>query len=280
MSVRIAHNNYGKSRVRLLKVARGARHEIQEITVKIAFEGDFIKVHTDGDNSLVLPTDTMKNTVYALAWETEEIEEIETFAQRLASYFLKNNSQVNRVSIEIIEHSWTRIVVNREPHEHSFIKSGDEKRTAKINATRDGVSVESGIEDLIVLKTTKSGFVGFIKDRYTTLPETTDRIFSTSIKANWLYAHPDSATGDVWRGVRQTIIETFAAHDSLSVQHTLYAMGEAVLEKFPGIAEITFSLPNIHYLPVDLARFGLANDNRIFLPTSEPHGLIEARLVR
>lgn len=285
MSVRLIQNNYGKSRVRLLKVARhsdesGAPHEIQEITVNIAFEGDFDAAHTEGDNSLVLPTDTMKNTVYALASQTHEIEEIETFAQRLANYFLKNNSQVNRVTIEIIEHGWTRILADGEPHEHSFIKSGDEKRTARINAARDSVTIESGVEDLILLKTTKSGFVGFIKDRYTTLPETTDRIFSTSIKAIWRYADAEAATGETWRGVRQTIIETFAAHDSLSVQHTLYAMGGAVLEKFPDIAEISFSLPNIHYLPVDLARFGLENDNRIFLPTSEPHGLIEARLTR
>jgi urate oxidase len=282
MSVEIIHNNYGKSRVRLMKVARrGETHEIQEITVKITFEGDFTEVHTVGDNSLVLPTDTMKNTVYALAYQTTEIEEIEIFALRLADYFLTNNAQVERVTIEIIEHGWTRIGVGGNEHLHSFIKSGDEKRTAKILQTReDGAVVEVGIEDLIVLKTTKSGFSGFVKDRYTTLPETSDRIFSTSVTANWRYANADAATGDAWRGARQTIIETFAEHDSLSVQHTLYAMGKAVLDKFPDIAEISFSMPNIHYLPVDFKRFGLENDNRIFLPTSEPHGLIEARLSR
>lgn len=282
MSIEIIHNNYGKSRVRLMKVARhGELHEIQEITVKITFEGDFEDVHVVGDNSLVLPTDTMKNTVYALAYQTAEIEEIEIFAQRLADYFLTNNSQAARVIIEIIEHGWTRINVGEDAHRHSFIKGSDEKRNAKISQTREeGATVESGIEDLIVLKTTKSGFAGFVKDRYTTLPETTDRIFSTSVKADWRYASAAAATGDAWRDARQTIIETFAEHDSLSVQHTLYAMGEAVLEKFPDIAEISFSMPNIHFLPVDFTRFGLENDNRIFLPTSEPHGLIEARLTR
>lgn len=281
MPVKLIHNNYGKCRVRLMKVARkGERHELQNLTVKIAFEGDFTDVHKTGDNSLVLPTDTMKNTVYTLSQQTQEIEEIEAFGLRLTDYFLANNDQVSRVVIEIAEHGWTRINVGGNPHQHSFVKGGEEKRTTKIDAARDGATVESGIEDLIVLKTTKSGFVGFIKDCYTTLPETTDRIFATSIKANWQYARHEAATGDVWRGIRQTILETFAEHDSLSVQHTLYAMGEAVLEKFSGVAEIAFSLPNIHCLPVDFTRFGLENDNRIFIPTDEPHGLIEARLSR
>ena len=280
MPVKIIHDNYGKSRVRLLKVARdGERHSIQEITVNIALEGDFAEIHTAGDNSLCLPTDTMKNTVYALAHQTTEIEEIENFAVRLSEHFLANNSHVSRVIIEIVEHGWTRME-NGEPHPHSFIKGSNEQRTTKINASRDGATIISGVVDLIVLKTTKSGFAGYIKDRYTNLPETSDRIFATSIKANWLYENAEAATGDTWRGARAAIIETFAAHDSLSVQHTLYAMGEAVLEKFAGIAEISLSLPNIHYLPVDLSRFGLENDNRIFLPTDEPHGLIEARIAR
>ena len=281
MSVKLVHNNYGKSHVRLMKVARrGELHELQNITVKIALEGHFTEVHTIGDNSQVLPTDTMKNTVYALAYQTAEIEEIERFGRRLTDYFLANNPQVTRVVIEIVEHGWTRINVNDQPHLHSFIKGDEEKRTTRINATRGDATVESGIEDLILLKTSRSGFVGFIKDRYTTLPETTDRIFCTSVKANWRYVDSEKATADAWRGARQTIIETFAEHDSLSVQHTLYAMGEAVLDKFFGIEEITFSLPNIHCLPIDFTRFGLENDNRIFVPTDEPHGLIEARLSR
>ncbi|MDQ3800429.1 MAG: urate oxidase [Acidobacteriota bacterium] len=281
MTVKLVHNNYGKARVRLLKVARdGERHELQNLTVSIAFEGDFTDVHTTGDNAKVLPTDTMKNTVYTLSQQTPEIEEIEAFALRLANYFLANNSQVSRVVVKIAEHGWTRIAVGGEPHRHSFIKDGDEKRTTTASVTRDAATIESGIEDLIVLKTTKSGFVGFIKDCYTTLPEATDRIFCTSVKADWRYTNAEAATGENWRNVRQTIIETFAGHDSLSVQHTLYAMGEAVLEKFPFVAEIAFSLPNIHCLPFDFTRFGLENDNRIFTPTDEPHGLIEARLSR
>lgn len=279
--MKIVQDNYGKSRVRLLKVARKDDwHDVCETTVNIAFEGDFDEIHTAGDNSLCLPTDTMKNTVYALAAQTTELEEIEDFGMRLAEHFLKNNPQVSRAAIEIAEHTWKRLKIGEELHEHSFIKGSDEKRTAKIAATRENTTIESGVEDLVVMKTTRSGFVGYIKDQYTTLPETSDRIFATSIKANWRYDFPESATGDTWRAIREKIIAVFAGHNSHSVQHTLYAIGEAVLEEFSDVAEIAFSMPNIHYLPVDVSRFGLKNDNRIFLPTDEPHGLIEARLSR
>ena len=281
MSVQLVQNNYGKSRVRLMKVSRrGDWHELQNINVKIAFEGDFDAVHEAGDNSMCLPTDTMKNTVYALAAQTDEIEEIESFGLRLARHFLAENEQVRLVSIDIIEHKYTRIPVDGEPHRHSFTKSGGEKRTTSIRLTREECSVESGLEDLTVIKTTRSGFAGFMKDRYTFLPETDDRIFCTSVKANWRYVSPEAATEELWTGVRQTILDTFAEHDSMSVQHTLHAMGEAVLNRHPDVTEIAFSLPNIHCIPVDVARFGEENKNAIFLPTEEPHGLIEGRLRR
>ncbi len=281
MAVQLVSNNYGKARVRLMKVARHADiHELQNINVKIALEGDFDDIHTTGDNSKCLPTDTMKNTVYALAAQNDEIEEIESFGLRLARYFLTENEQVSRVSINIIEHKYTRIPVGGEPHQHSFTKSGGEKRTTSVQLTREDCSVESGLEDLTVIKTTRSGFSGFIKDKYTFLPETDDRIFCTAVKANWRYSSPEDATEELWRGVRQTILDTFAEHDSLSVQHTLYAMGEAVLNNHAAVTEIAFSLPNIHCIPVDVTKFGEENKNAIFLPTEEPHGLIEGRLKR
>ncbi len=281
MTARIIHDNYGKSRVRLIKVGRSSDvHELQNLTVNIALEGDFDAIHTEGDNRLCLPTDTMKNTVYVLAGQTDEIEEVDAFGQRLAKHFLENNEQISRVRLDVIEHGWKRMKFDGHEHDHSFVRGSDEKRTANINATRENIIVESGVDDLIVLKTTRSGFVGFIKDEYTTLPEVSDRIFSTAIKASWTYANASDATDPAFQDIRRTILETFAGHDSLSVQHTLYAMGDAVLAKFAEVSEIAFSLPNIHCLPVDIAKFGLKNDNRIFVPTDEPHGLIEARLTR
>jgi len=281
MSVSILHNNYGKARVRLVKIARSTdRHELQNLTVNIALEGDFDAIHQIGDNSLCLPTDTMKNTVYALAGQTTEIEEMEVFGQRLAEHFLENNPQISRVVLDMFETSWKRMKFDGVEHDHSFVKGSGEKHTTKISAARDQITIESGVEDLIVLKTTRSGFVGFIKDQYTTLPEASDRIFSTAVKATWRYAKAADASDAVFQQIRETILRVFAGHDSLSVQHTLYAMGEAVLNGFSQIEEIAFSLPNIHCLPIDMTRFGQQNDNRIFVPTDEPHGLIEARLSR
>lgn len=281
MPVQIIHDNYGKSRVRLIKVARqGARHELQNLTVNIALEGDFDAIHIDGDNSLCLPTDTMKNTVYALAGQTDEIEQIEVFGQRLARHFLDTNRQVSRVVLDLFETGWKRMKFEAGEHPHAFVKGSAEKRSANISATRDGVTVKAGVEDLIVLKTTGSGFSGYLRDAFTTLPETTDRIFSTAIKAGWVYSDLSAATDDKFHAIRRTILKVFSEHDSLSVQHTLYAIGEAILKDFAEVVEIEFSLPNIHCLPVDISKFGLTNDNRIFVPTDEPHGLIEARLTR
>lgn len=281
MAIRIFQDNYGKSKVRLLKIdRRNEHHKIQSLTLDIALEGDFDAIHKDGDNSLCLPTDTMKNTVYALAGQKKEIEPIEAFGHRLAAYLLDNNPQVERAVINIKQHSWKRMKDDEGEYDHSFISGSGEKRIAKIDAKREGVTLESGVKDLIVMKTTRSGFVGFLKDDYTTLPEVSDRVFSTAIKAVWRYNNPDSASEEVFNSIREKILHVFAEHDSLSVQHTLYAMGEAVLEEVGEIDEIAFSLPNIHYLPVDMTKFGQENENRIFVPTSEPYGLIEARLSR
>ena len=281
MPVRIVHDSYGKSRVRLIKVAReGEHHDIQDLSLNIALEGDFDDIHRTGDNTNCLPTDTMKNTVYALAGEVPGIEEAEDFGRRLARHFLDTNDQVERVRLEIAENSWKRMKVGDHLHDHSFVRGSREKRIINIAGSRDGTEIESGVEDLIVLKTTRSGFAGFKKDKFTTLPEVTDRIFATAIKAMWKYADADSASAGLCGSIRAIILKVFAEHDSLSVQHTLYAMGEAVLEQFSEVAEIAFSLPNVHCLPVDITRFGMEDKYAIFVPTDEPHGLIEARLAR
>lgn len=281
MPARIIQNNYGKSRVRLVKIARHAdRHDLQSLTLNIALEGDFDAIHTAGDNSLCLPTDTMKNTVYALAGGRDGVEQVEDFGRRLAAHFLAHNPQVSQATIDISEHSWKRMKFDGEPHPHAFVRGSRERRTAKVTSTREKTTIESGVEDLVVLKTAQSGFVGFIRDDYTTLPEVTDRILATSIKAHWRYADHALAYDEAWNGIRTCILKTFADHDSLSVQHTLYAIGQAVLDAFPAVDEIDFSLPNIHCLPVDITKFGLEDKNCIFIPTDEPHGLIEARLTR
>jgi urate oxidase len=280
MGIRLGKNSYGKSCVRLLRVGRQeARHDIKELTLEIRFEGDFETAHTTGDNRKILPTDTMKNTVYVLARQ-HPFEPSEDFSRRLIQHFLAHNPQVQRVEIDAAEDLWARIPCGGSPHASAFTRAGEEKRTAMLDATRDGIAIRAGIENLIVLKTTKSAFQGFLRDRYTTLKEDQNRILSTSIQADWLYDGSAIEFNRVWDGVRRTLLETFAEHDSLSLQHTLYAMGEAVLHSFEPIREIHLSLPNKHYNLVNLSTFETDNPSEVFLPTDEPHGLIEATVER
>jgi urate oxidase len=272
-------NGYGKSLVKLVRLERrGELHEITDLSVCIQLEGDFAAAHSAGDNSNITATDTMKNTVYALA--AAGTGEIEEFAARLVSHFLRINPAVTKATVDVWESPWSRIPVGGRPHGSAFVRAASEKRTTEVSGTREASTVRAGIEDLVVLKSSHSGFEGFRNDIFTTLKETSDRIFATAIAANWLYARAGLAYGAMWQGVRRTILETFAEHESRSVQHTMYAMGEAVLASFDDVAEIHFSLPNKHHIPVDLGPFGLRNNDEIFLPTVEPYGLIEATFRR
>jgi len=281
MIVRLGENSYGKSSVRLLRVLRQeGRHDIKELTVTIRFEGDFEAAHTKGENKKILPSDTMKNTVYALARQYP-VEAVEDFALHLIEHFLTYNEQVSRVRIEALENPWSRIPHGTKPHAFAFMRaSGPEKRTATLSGTRERITIRAGIQDLDVMKTTKSAFDGFLRDPYTTLKEDGDRILATTIRAEWLYEGDEIEFNPLWHSVRQTLLETFAAHDSRSLQHTLYAMGEAVLATFDHIREIHLSLPEKHFNLVDLSPFGMDNSAEVFLPTEEPQGLIEATLRR
>jgi urate oxidase len=278
MSIRLGENNYGKQRVRLLRLSRrDGWHHLKELTLGIRFEGDFDSAHRKGNNQKILPTDTMKNTVYALARQ-HSIKTAESFCVHLADHFLAHNPQSSRVQIDATETLWTRVPVGGKLHAYTFTSAGAEKRTAFVDATRKEKTIHAGIEGLVVLKATQSAFEGFLRDEYTTLKEARNRILSTVISARWLYGDAQSQSDAIWNEARQTMLETFADHDSQSLQHTLFAMGEAVLHKFDGIREIHLSLPNKHYNLVDLSPFQLDNPGEVFLPTDEPHGLIEATL--
>lgn len=285
MAITLSQNNYGKSSVRLAKITRHADfHDFKEMTVNIQLSGDFEKAYTDGDNRTVLPTDTMKNTVYALA-KDHPLHTIEEFGLMLAQYFVKNNSQVSDARIEIIESLWRRVHGPRDRqseqrHPHAFLSGGNEKASTSITHSHLASSVSSGISGLLILKTTDSGFENFLKDRFTTLKEASDRIMATSLKATWDYDKNDVDFAETRKKIRELIIQTFAHHKSLSVQHTQFAIGRAILENCPEVSEIHLSMPNKHYLPFDLERFGIENQNEIFVPTDEPFGLIEARLTR
>jgi urate oxidase len=278
---RLGHNRYGKSRVRVSRITRhGDRHEFQEWTVRILLEGDFEESYTLADNSKVLPTDTMKNTVYSLA-RGSKAATIEEFAMELGDYLLRNHSPIAKVSVEIAERAWQPLVVDGRPEDTTFKLNGPELQTVDASRERDGQwRIASGVEQLTILKTTKSAFTGYIKDRLTTLKPATDRILGTCASIRWEYGAKISDYAQVRGRILHALLREFAAHDSKSVQHTLFDMGKAALAAAPEIMRITLTMPNLHYLLADLSPFGQDNPNHIFVPIDEPHGTIEATVER
>jgi len=257
MTIVLGDNQYGKAETHVVRVTRsGARHEVKDLNVSVALAGDFAETHTTGDNSKVVPTDTQKNTVFAFA--RDPIGEIEDFAVRLARHFVSGFASVYRARVHIEEHPWERI------HDQAFVRPSSEKRLATVTCTDDGTWVVAGIADLVVMKSGGSEFHGYIKDRYTTLPETTDRILATSVLARWRYVGVDVDWKKSFDKVRHHLLDTFATQHSLSLQQTLYAMGEAVLTAHPEVAEIRMTMPNKHHFAVDLTPFGMPNENEVF----------------
>ena len=285
--IELGPNRYGKSAIRLVRVTRGSGDggdggdggdRVRDLTIAIALEGDFTAAHTDGDNRLVVATDTMKNTAYAFAAEHLD-GAVETYARDLAEHFATFD-QVERATVEVREHDWAPIETARGPASDAFARRGGATRLAGVSAGHGGVTVSAGVEELVVMKTTRSSFSGFPRDRYTTLPEAADRLMATKVTAIWRYGSPDVDFDEVHAGISRTLLEVFADHDSPSVQASIWIIGRAMLERHEELAEVRMVLPNLHHWLVDLAPFGLANDREIYVATTEPHGLIEATVRR
>jgi urate oxidase len=278
--MKLIQQNYGKAAVRILKVLRaGKKHSVKELEVQVMLQGDFQAAYTKGDNRLVVATDSMKNIVNVLAKQKLGLE-TETFGVLLGRHFLKTYQHVNRVEIILREQGWDRISVRKQPHAHSFLEKGPARPFAKITGARGQISVESGIEDLLVMKTTASGFENFLRDEFTTLPETGDRIFATRLKASWQYRREPKSYPATNAKILEAMLAAFAGNYSPSVQATLFEMGQAALKTAPEISKISIAMPNKHCLLVNLAPFGLENQNELFVPTDEPHGQIEATISR
>jgi urate oxidase len=283
--IELADNRYGKSRVRLIKVTRHPHgNYLREWTVEVLLRGDFDSAHTDGDNSKILPTDTMKNTIYSIA-RSSSATTMEQYAGELIDFLLSRNPQASSVEVTIQSTLWKRLTIDGQPHPDSFMRGSNEVQTTHVERVQTGdkpgpFAIRSGLDNLIILKTAKSAFAGYIKDSLTTLKETHDRLFGTALRAQWHYAVDNIDYEATRHTIRETMLNIFAGHDSKSVQETLYAMGEAALNAAPQIDEITLTMPNKHCLLVDLSPFHQDNPNEIFVPTDEPHGTIEATLRR
>jgi urate oxidase len=277
--IELAANRYGKAAIRIVRVGRDSSpHRLRDVTVAVALEGDFAAAHTDGDNSLVVATDTMKNTAYAFAADYLT-GPIEAYATALAGHFLQFD-QVDRAIVNVREHAWRTIDAGGTKAEGAFLRSSEGTRVATVAVGRDETVVEAGIEDLVVMKTTRSAFAGFPRDRFTTLADTEDRLMATKLTAIWTYGAPEFDFDAVWSAVRATLLEVFAEHDSQSVQHSIWIMGKAMLERHDELDEVRMVLPNLHHWTVDLAQFGIDNDRLVYVSTTEPHGLIEATIRR
>lgn len=276
----LVDNNYGKTSVRLLRVNRFPdRHGLDDWSVDISARGDFEDTYTHGDNRKVLPTDSMRNRIYAMA-RGHGGESMEQFGLRLLRQFLDDHRQMAHLTINLSGALWEHINVAGKPHGTAFCRKTGERRLARVSGTREQVCIASGIEGLAVLKTADSRFEGFLRDRYTTLEDASDRILSTEIHAIWSYLNTDIDFDNCWQQARLLFLEQFATHHSASLQQTLHVLGSALLEQNDAISEILLSLPNRHCLLIDLSPFGLENDGEIFVPTETPSGLIEARLKR
>jgi urate oxidase len=277
--IELASNRYGKAAIRIVRVGRDTTpHRLRDVTVAVALEGDFAAAHTDGDNSLVVATDTMKNTAYAFAAD-HLTDSIEAYATALGSHFVAYD-QVDRAIVNVREHAWRSIESGGSKAEGAFVRSSEGTRIASVAVGRDAIVVEAGVEDLVLMKTTRSAFSGFPRDRYTTLPDTEDRLMATKLTAIWTYGAPSIDFDDVWSAVRATILEVFADHDSESVQHSIWIMGKAMLERHEELDKVRMVLPNLHHWTVDLAQFGIDDDRLVYVSTTEPHGLIEATIRR
>jgi urate oxidase len=273
---------YGKAEVRLVHVAKnGPEHALKDLNVGIALSGDQADTHLTGDNAKVLTTDAQKNTVYALA-KRHGVGAIEDFGLLLGRHFLDTCPYISHARVAVDEYAWERIQGTES--RHSFARNGRETRTALVHVDADAAntSVVSGLKDLVVLNSTGSEFHGFYKDEYTTLAETDDRILATAVDAGW--RHLDPAAEVDWdksyAQARGALLTAFADTHSLSLQQTLYAMGERLLTRDERIAEVRLALPNRHHFAVDLRPFGLANDNEVFYAADRPYGLIEGAVSR
>ncbi|WP_183092182.1 factor-independent urate hydroxylase [Nocardioides stalactiti] len=274
-------NQYGKAENRVVRIVRDTpRHEIRDLNVSTSLRGDFEAAHITGDQADVLPTDTQKNTAFAYA-KIHGIDSIEDYGLALGRRLLEACPAASSAQVRIEEHAWDRI------GDHSFVRRGGAVRTAVVTVGREHTSVLSGIADLVVLNSTDSEFRGFLKDEFTTLPETDDRILATSLVARWRHTLSEGGDGVDWNASHaaalQTLLETFAGTYSRALQETLHAMGGAVLDSQPGIAEIRFSAPNKHHFLVDFSGFdvpGLTNDGEVFIAADRPYGLIEAQVLR
>lgn len=276
----LAGNQYGKAENRVVRIRRETpRHEIRDVNVSTVLRGDFEAAYTEGDQAKVLPTDSQKQAAFAYA-KTQGLTTIEEYAIALARHFVDDIEPVESAQVLVDEYTWQRVVVDGREHDHTWVRSGREIRTASVVADAAGATVTGGLRDLVILKSTGSEFAGFRTDPFTVLQPTDDRVLATSLDAQWRFASTDVDWDAIYPAIVETMTATFATLHSKALQQTLFAMGKAVLERFEVVAEVRLTAPNKHHFAYDLARFGIENRGEVFHADDRPYGLIEATVGR
>ena len=275
----LIHDTYGKGRVRVMRVARGARHEVRELSVEVMLEGGFSAAYTAADNRTVVATDTIKNLAYVVAREHLDAE-AEPYGQALAQVFLDRYPQVGAATVTLHETRWSRYAPGGVPHPHAFLLDGNGRGYARVAVDRAGESIASGVRGFTFLKSTGSGWENYVMDEVTTLRPTADRIAATSMDATWRWRAVPSSYPEGNRRALDAMLDVFASTYSHGIQDSLYRMGEAALAAVPELQDIHLACPNKHYIPFNLEPFGLSADNQVFVATDEPHGQIECRIGR
>ncbi len=278
--MKLCSNRYGKAKVRVLKKLReNGIDTFKELEVKVILEGTFDTAYTAGDNREIVATDTMKNTVNVFAYEKLGVES-EPFVLELTAHFLDKYPQVSGVEIETEERVWERITVDGSPSPTNFSVAGKAVPTTYVTRSRNQLEINSGIRGLVILKSADSGFAGFHRDEFTTLPDTEDRLLATSLTSQWLYGRKPADYRETNARVVETMLSAFSSKESPSVQTTLYEMGKAALAACSEIDRISLTMPNLHCLLIDLSPFQRQNQNTLFLPTDAPQGWIEGTVAR
>lgn len=273
-------SSYGKGRVRVMRLSgEGQDRDVRELTVRAMLTGDIARAYTAGDNSTSVSTDTIKNVVNIVARENPTAGP-EAFCRAVAHRLLGLYRGMATATVSARETAWIRIAVDGAAQPHAFTLDGNGQGTAEIALDRSGERATSGLSGFTVLKATASGWAGFLTDPLTSLPETHDRILATSMEASWRWSRDPADFAAANAAIRDAMLRVFATTYSHSAQDSLYRMATAALAAVPEIETVSLSCPNKHYLPVDLARFGLDNPNRVFTATDEPHGQIECTVGR
>jgi urate oxidase len=278
--MKLVKHTYGKARVRVMRIHReGDRHDVRELTVQCMLTGDFGRIFTDADNSLAVSTDTVKNVINVVARENLSLAN-EPFCSAVARRFFESYPQVETVTIDAEETKWARLAIDGVPHAHSFLLDNNGRNSVRLEATRQNEAITSGVVGFTFMKTTNSGWDKYLKDKYTTILETRDRMCATSLDASWRWSRAPNDYPAVNAKIMSTMLDVFASTYSESVQDSLFRMGSAALSAVPELTDVSLAAPNKHYLLMNLEPFNLENDNQVFLPTDEPHGQIECTVGR